>query len=758
MANERNGASRGAAVRQKQMMPMAGEDEPTFMARCEADPGMVQAHPDSAERQMACSMSWDAAEGDMGDMMDAAPNTIQRAYSVLNVKSLSEEQRIVHGIATTPSTDRVGDIVESEGADFNLPLPFLMHHDSRLPVGNVIRADVTKSGINVQIQLAKIAEPGILKDRVDTAWQEFKAGLIRGLSIGFSALEREPITGTKGIRFKRWAWHELSGVTVPANQGATVTMIRSLDTQSLAALGKDDAAETKTKPPGVSGKSTSISLKPERSTKMNLTDQIPQLEQQLGAKIAQMEGVLGKSAEEGRTPDEQEDDEVATLEREIDAIGKNLKQLRTLETLKSASARPVTGTTKSDGSNSRELRTGTDGYPHIVVKREEELPKGIAFARYVMCLASARGNLWQASEIAKGRYGANSDLAVVLKSMSTLGTTGEAIYKVAAVAGAVTSDAQWAGPLVSFYPRWAGDFVEYLRPQTILGRFGTGGIPSLRRVPFNINIAGQTTGSTASWVGEGKGKPVVAWQYGSTNLGWCKAAAITVLTEELLRFSSPSAEALVRDELAAALINQLDVDFIDPSKVVAAGTSPASITNGATSHLSSGNYGDAVRADVATLLGGFIGANIAPTNAVFIMSATKALALSLLRNALGQPEFPDINMNGGMLEGIPVITSQYIGELAHTGGEIMVLVNASDVWLADDGQVTVDASREASIEMVDLPTEDASGGVAAAMVSMWQTNSIAVRCERYINWAKRRAQGVQVMSNVFYGGVGASGT
>ena len=140
------------------------------------------------------------------------------------------------------------------------------------------------------------------------------------------------------------------------------------------------------------------------------------------------------------------------------------------------------------------------------------------------------------------------------------------------------------------------------------------------------------------------------------------------------------------------------------------------------------------------------------------MSATKALALSLLRNALGQPEFPDINMNGGMLEGIPVITSQYIGELAHTGGEIMVLVNASDVWLADDGQVTVDASREASIEMVDLPTEDASGGVAAAMVSMWQTNSIAVRCERYINWAKRRAQGVQVMSNVFYGGVGASGT
>src|SRR5690606_22367589 len=124
-----------------------------------------------------------------------------------------------------------------------------------------------------------------------------------------------------------------------------------------------------------------------------------------------------------------------------------------------------------------------------------------------------------------------------------------------------------------------GDFVEYLRPMTILGRFGQAGVPSLRRVPFRVPLIGQTTGGDGYWVGEGKAKPLTQWQYGQTNLEPTKVANIAVATEELLRDSSPSAEALIRDELANALRERLDIDFINPAKAAVAGISPASVLN-----------------------------------------------------------------------------------------------------------------------------------------------------------------------------------
>src|SRR5688572_31685229 len=42
---------------------------------------------------------------------------------------------------------------------------------------------------------------------------------------------------------------------------------------------------------------------------------------------------------------------------------------------------------------------------------------------------------------------------------------------------------------------------------------------------------------------------------------------------------------------------------------------------------------------------------------------TCALPISLMLNPLGQREFPNINMLGGTFEGLPVIVSQYVGNV-----------------------------------------------------------------------------------------------
>lgn len=464
--------------------------------------------------------------------------------------------------------------------------------------------------------------------------------------------------------------------------------------------------------------------------KKSIAERIEGWQNALAAKSAELNGIQDKVEAEGRGKDAAERETFDTLKIEMQSITKEIEDLREMEKLEVSAATPVHKIASVDDAS--RARGG-------VVSVKDNLPPGIEFARYAMCMASAKGNSFQALSIAKKRY---PDMVRIHRTLN------------AAVEAGTTTDPEWAGNLVD-YQQYAGDFVEFLRPATILGKFGTNGIPSLRRVPFNISIKEQTSGGNGYWVGEGRPKPLTRFDFGSNNLRWAKVANIAVISEELARFSSPSAETLVRDALAAALIERLDIDFIDPYKALVADVSPASITNGVTPIPSSGSSADAVRVDWAALMGTFIAAKMTPSSGVVIMSATTALALSLMRNELGQKEFPDITMTGGRFEGLPVIVSDYVGIPSSPSNNIIVLVNASDIYLADDGQVVIDVSREASLEMDDAPSNSMTAGsppapTGAQLVSLWQTNSIGLRAERFINWAKRRPTAVAYLDNVNY--------
>ena len=59
-------------------------------------------------------------------------------------------------------------------------------------------------------------------------------------------------------------------------------------------------------------------------------------------------------------------------------------------------------------------------------------------------------------------------------------------------------------------------------------------------MPFNVAIPVQTGGSTVNWVGEEAVKPVTELAFSLVELGYDKIAGIVVLTEELVRLSTPS--------------------------------------------------------------------------------------------------------------------------------------------------------------------------------------------------------------------------
>jgi HK97 family phage major capsid protein len=235
-------------------------------------------------------------------------------------------------------------------------------------------------------------------------------------------------------------------------------------------------------------------------------------------------------------------------------------------------------------------------------------------------------------------------------------------------------------------------------------------------------------------------------------LGIAKAAGLVAVDDELVRSSSPSAEMLVRDDLAKNIAVFLDTQFLNPDFAAVTNVSPASILNGVTPVTPSGTTSSALRADVQTLIDNWLAVNLDPTAGVFIMAPSTALALSLMLNPLGQALYPQINLKGGELFGLPVITSmsaKLVGSPAY--GSIIALINAPQIFLADDGEVTISTSSEASIQMLDNPTNESTGGtVATTSVSMFQTNSLAIKAVRYINWAKARATAAQFIQNAAY--------
>ncbi len=153
-----------------------------------------------------------------------------RAYSVLTIKAINEDSRVISGIATTPSVDRVGDIIDPLGVKFENPMAFLWQHRHDQPIGSVKFDKPTKDGIDFEAKIASTEEPGTLKDRLDEAWQSIKIGLVRAVSIGFRPIEYS-FMENGGIRYSETEVYELSAVTIPANSDALITTIKSIDTE-----------------------------------------------------------------------------------------------------------------------------------------------------------------------------------------------------------------------------------------------------------------------------------------------------------------------------------------------------------------------------------------------------------------------------------------------------------------------------------------------------------------------------------------------
>lgn len=430
---------------------------------------------------------------------------------------------------------------------------------------------------------------------------------------------------------------------------------------------------------------------------------LKQLLDALAAKNAEKQGIVTKALDAGQTPNEEEekqigviDAEIATIQKNIDRVKDMIKQAETAAT----TATPVAGDDPEEAKKSAKGNPDPKKDPKVEVK--SNLPKGMPFAQF------ARAKMLACHEQKQGR------LMTVVDAAKALGYDEAVVQYVEKATLGTTTDAGFAAPLVQ-QDTYKGDFLELLRNATIFDK-----LKGYRAVPFNVKINGQLSGGTASWVGEGAKKPLTNPTFNSIEIKEHKLAAITVYTQELLRRADPAIDQLVLNDLIEATKVLIDTTFLGTQAQT--DVTPSGILNGVTAIEPSGTTAAAIEADLLKLITTFVAANLTTDNAYFLMSETRAMQYALLRDALGNTYFNGMSFAGAArsLLGIPVITSQSIGDK-------IILVKMSELLVAQDGGVDVAYSDQATL--VDGSTTH----------NLWQENKFAIRVEKFITWAKRRA-------------------
>jgi hypothetical protein len=359
------------------------------------------------------------------------------------------------------------------------------------------------------------------------------------------------------------------------------------------------------------------------------------------------------------------------------------------------------------------------------------LAKGINFTRIGRALAMGNGDPDVAARISRKVWGEDAVPTRILKA----GGPEFLMAEKAEIPAGSTASGSWSEALVAFEGA-AAEFFTLVKERSLLGR-----LTSLRRVPLRVRLVSPSTGFGAMWTGEGKAKAIGRAVFAQDSLPRFKISSLAVVTTELLEAADVASELTIRDDMARAMAEAIDASFITPSSAGTAGLEPSSVAFGAPSEAASGDTVDDIRDAVSFMIRNFDGDL---SEAYFIgrpeLFAHIGLNAGLMTEQLGA--------RGGTLGGVPCLPSKQL-PLDANGKQQLVLLDPTSIAYGEDG-MELRTSREGSVEMLDTGLQgsaiaDVNG---ASMVSLWQTGSVALLTEKYLNWQAGRTGSVRVLTGL----------
>lgn len=310
---------------------------------------------------------------------------------------------------------------------------------------------------------------------------------------------------------------------------------------------------------------------------------------------------------------------------------------------------------------------------------------------------------------------------------------------------------------------FSSDVIELLRPSAVVRSLNPGVMP----MPTgSVKVPRITAGSSASYIGENTNIVASEPETGQLLLTFKKLAALVPISNDLVRYSSPQADSIVRDDMVRALATREDRAFIRDN-----GTSgtpkglkhwiAASNKFGANATVNLANVtidlGKAIQklmaADVPLIVPQFPagaggGSTIQPITARpgWIMSPRTYMYLTTVQNGQGFYAFRP-EMMQGTLWGFPYrVTSQVLETLAASGADTggaqseLYFGAFAHAVIGESMGLMVDASQEAAYAD--------SGGTVRAAFSMDQT---VVRVLAEHDFALRYDKAFALIQNLTWG-------
>jgi HK97 family phage major capsid protein len=296
----------------------------------------------------------------------------------------------------------------------------------------------------------------------------------------------------------------------------------------------------------------------------------------------------------------------------------------------------------------------------------------------------------------------------------------QAVLKSAVSVGG-TDDPAWAGALTEHVEISTG-FLQSLSPFSAFDTVLTDG--AFRRVPLRSRVVVVTTAASASVVGEAAPKPITRLSLATQLLAIRKVVSICAFNDELTRSVEPAALNVIEDELRRAVAKKSDEVFL---QILSETTGIASIP-------STGMDAPSFVSDLASAIDQIsFGAG---ANLYLVLPPATAKLVPFMQDAANGPValFPDMGVLGGEISGIKVLVSDAATDA--------VLFDASQIAAASE-IITIGVSNQADVQQDDAP---ASG--PQNLVSLWQTNRLAMKAERYFGAEVLRPEAVCVITGV----------
>jgi HK97 family phage major capsid protein len=343
--------------------------------------------------------------------------------------------------------------------------------------------------------------------------------------------------------------------------------------------------------------------------------------------------------------------------------------------------------------------------------------KGLAIGRYARAVAAARVEGTSPVEILKN-WG-DIDLADAMM------TAREARKKALAA-----SDVSAGGAIVPV--QFSTDVIEFLRPQSVLRRLGATTLP----MPTGtVRIPKITTGATAYYTGENANITASQPVTGNVVLTFKKLTALVPLSNDLIRYGSPAADAMVRDDVVRGIAQRENQAFIrDPGtdstpKGMRYWAAAANVT------ASGGTTLALMTTDLGTLILALMNNNIPEGRWAWVMSPRNYYSLTTIQNTTGNFVFRPEMVENGTLWGFPFAKTTSVPGSGATGE--LYLVNLADAVIGESQNLIVDASQETAY--VDS---------SAAVVSAYQQDQTVIRAITEHDFAMRRQESVAVITTM----------